>query len=189
MSQSGFVLAGGRSTRMGTDKALLPFRGATLAGYIASQVREAAGSATLIGDPARYAALGYPVVADAVPECGPLGGIVTALQMTQAQWNLIVACDMPRVSAAFLSRLLVAAEQAGAACFVPLGPSGRPEPLCAVYHRDCLPGLHRALKSNLLKMQIVLETLRPRYAPPGELEALANVNTPREWALAGAGQP
>ena len=74
MQASGFVLAGGGSTRMGRNKALLPFRGSTLVQHIAGIVRQAAGSVTLIGDPVQLAHLGLPVVADILPGSGPASG-------------------------------------------------------------------------------------------------------------------
>src|SRR5882672_6033560 len=98
---AGFVLTGGRSSRMGRDKALLPVAGSGPAGGLslvertAELVRGAAGSVILIGMPERYAHLGLPVVADIVEDCGPMGGLLTALHVTHADSNLIVACDMP----------------------------------------------------------------------------------------------
>ena len=85
--------------------------------WIAGQVSEAAGSATLVGN----AALG---IADLYPGEGPLGGILTALEHTHSDWNLIVACDMPRVEAPFLRRLLDAAIESGADALLPRSPSG-----------------------------------------------------------------
>ena len=67
MQASGFVLAGGGSTRMGRNKALLPFRGITLVEHVAGIVRQAAGSVTLIGDPVQLGHLGLPVVSDLLP--------------------------------------------------------------------------------------------------------------------------
>ena len=74
---------GGRSSRMGRDKALLPFRGGALAQSVARAVSATAGSVTLVGDPERYGGLGYAVIADIYPGEGPLGGILTALGNTQ----------------------------------------------------------------------------------------------------------
>src|SRR5438270_4435707 len=94
---AGFVLTGGRSSRMGRDKALLPVGGSGPAGGFtmvertAELVRAAADSVTLIGMPERYAHLALPVVADVVEDCGPIGGVLTALTVTQADSNLIVA--------------------------------------------------------------------------------------------------
>ena len=106
MEATGFVLAGGGSSRMGRDKALLPYRGTTLLAYIASVVRQAAGTATIIGDPDRYSNVGFPVCPDQIPQCGPIGGIYTALSVTASDWNLVVACDMPMLSAPVLRRLI-----------------------------------------------------------------------------------
>src|SRR5712692_9632320 len=139
MEATGFVLAGGRSARMGRDKALLPYRGTTLLEHIASVVRQAAGTATIIGDPDRYRDLRHPVYPDQVPQCGPIGGIYTALRVTASDWNLVVACDMPMLSAPVLRRLIDHSSQSASNCIVGVGPGGEPHPLCAVYHRRCLP--------------------------------------------------
>src|SRR6058998_1400393 len=97
-SRAGFVLVGGRSSRMGRDKACLPLQGRTLLEHVAAAVAAAAGSVTLVGSPERYQNLGFRVIADSLPGCGPLGGIHTALGASPADWNLIVACDMPGIS-------------------------------------------------------------------------------------------
>src|ERR1700686_3791867 len=73
MRRSGFVLAGGASSRMGRDKALLAYGETTLLEHVARAVRDAVGSVTLIGGPDRYGELGYAVFRDIVPGCGPLG--------------------------------------------------------------------------------------------------------------------
>src|SRR5262249_26013461 len=128
MQRSGFVLAGGRSLRMGRDKALLLYPGTTLVEHIAGAVLAAAGSVSIVGDPARYGFLGYPVHPDQLPGCGPLGGLYTALNVSTTDWNLVVACDMPGISSATLRSLFDRALQAGN-CAVATGPEGKPEPL------------------------------------------------------------
>src|SRR5271155_5483314 len=92
---SGFVLAGGRSSRMGRDKTLLPVKGGTLIQQVAWSVLHAAGDVTIVAPPERYAALGSPVIADRLPGCGPLGGGFSSLSTPHSDWNLIAACDMP----------------------------------------------------------------------------------------------
>jgi molybdopterin-guanine dinucleotide biosynthesis protein A len=178
---SGFVLAGGRSSRMGRDKALLPAGDRTLIDQIASRVRAAAGNVTLIGPPERYAALGYPVMPDRVENCGPIGGLYTALSITEADWNLVVACDMPALTTEFLCRLLRAAESSGADCVVPKTASGL-EPLCAVYHRRCLAAAERAVFSKRFKMHDFISSLRFTTVVASDPSALENVNTPEQWS-------
>jgi molybdopterin-guanine dinucleotide biosynthesis protein A len=181
MSRAGFVLAGGASRRMGRDKALLPLDGSTMAEKIASTVRAAAGSVTLIGPIHKYAHLGLPLVPDEIENCGPIGGLYTALRVTNADWNLIVACDMPDVTEAFLNGLLEGAEASHADCVVP-ETAGQLDPLCAVYHRRLLPAVESAIQRKMLKMQDFVSTLRVSRWPVSDPRPLQNVNTPAEWS-------
>jgi molybdopterin-guanine dinucleotide biosynthesis protein A len=167
---------------MGRDKALLPCRGATLVGYVAVQVRRAAGSVALVGPPERFAPLGLPVIRDHYSGAGPLAGIQAALASSAASWNLIVACDMPSVTADFLEDLLGRAECSGELCLLPVAPGGRLHPLCAAYHRDCLPALTAAIESGARRVRDVALTLKPRFLQVPDAAPLANVNTPEEWS-------
>lgn len=167
---------------MGKDKALLPYRGGALAAHVAAVVAAAAGSATLVGDPRKYGHLGYPVLADRTPGAGPAGGLETALSHTTADWNLVLACDMPAVSPQFLRGLLDAAAQCAADALIPAGPSGRPEPLCAVYHRRCAAPLRRALDAGVRQVTAALAGLHVAAWPVMDAAWFENLNTPEEWA-------
>ncbi len=180
MEASGFVLAGGKSRRMGRDKANLPYGGTTLANYIAMLVRDAAGTVAILGDPERYGQLGFPVYPDLMPHCGPLGGVYTALSVTSKDWNLVVACDMPSISSSILRTLLERASVAQPGCVAASGSSGEPEPLCAVYHRRCLPMLKRAIEDKHFRMKDLMEELQAETVNVASC-ALANLNTPAEW--------
>jgi molybdenum cofactor guanylyltransferase len=170
---------------MGRDKALLPFHGAALAQVVARQVARAAGSAVLVGDPERYRGLGYPVIPDAFPGEGPLGGILTALRHTSAAWNLITACDMPGLDSKFLRALLEAAE-INQASTVPMGPSGRPEPLCVAWRRDVLGHLEKAFAGGIRSVAGACEGLRMAVYAVTEVSHFQNVNTPEDWAAHAA---
>jgi molybdopterin-guanine dinucleotide biosynthesis protein A len=174
---------------MGRDKALLPFGDATMVEQIASQVAAAAGSATIVGHPERYRGLGYPVVEDFTPGCGPLGGVTTALRISEASWNLIVACDMPALTTKFLTMLLEEAERSGGDCLVPISPSGRLEPLCAVYHRGSLDRLSGALDRNVLAMQDAVAGPRMVQWPIPETAFFRNINTPQDFERHCAASP
>lgn len=182
LAHAGFVLVGGLSSRMGRDKALLPLDGSTMVEHIAARVLAAAGSVTLIGPPERYRRLGYPVIADRVTGLGPLGGVFTALAVTQVDWNLIVACDMPGLTADFLADLLEAADAADADCVVPQTSFGL-QPLCAVYHRRCAIAAESAIHRKSLKMHDFISDLRAIAWPVSNPLHVANVNTPEEWSL------
>jgi len=181
MSRAGFVLVGGTSSRMGQDKALLVCQGATMAERTARIVREAAGAAALVGPPQRYAHLGLPVIADLRPGCGPLGGILTALASTAADWNLIVACDLPALSADVLKTLIAAAEASDADCLAPQSSPGYLEPLCAVYHRRARDEIESALQAGVRKVHDALARLRVRAWDASGAAWLENRNSPEDW--------
>lgn len=182
------MLAGGRSSRMGRDKALLPVGSSTLLEVVAARVKAAAGSAIVIGPPERYAFLGLAVQADLISDCGPLAAVYTALKTTQADWNLLVACDMPNVTADFLIRLLDAAEAADAVALVPETSDGL-HPLCAVYHRRALAGVQSLLETRSLKMHDALDHLQALHWPVAEASLLENVNTAVEWNAMNRAEP
>jgi molybdopterin-guanine dinucleotide biosynthesis protein A len=166
---------------MGRDKALLVLDGATMIEQVAGRVRAAAGSVTIIGPVEKYGHLGFPVVPDAVEGCGPLGGLYTALVNTRAEWNLIVACDMPEVTEEFLAGLIEAAEVSQADCLVP-DTDGQMDPLCAVYHARVRAAAESAIHRNLFKMQDFVSTLHAIRRPVLDPRPLKNVNTPAQWS-------
>jgi len=169
---------------MGRDKALLPIGGSTLLDQIASRVQAAAGNVTLIGPPENYGSSGYKVVGDLVTGAGPLGGLFTALSVTTAEWNLIVACDMPELTEDFLRRLLEAAEASDADCLVP-GTGFGTEPLCAVYRRRCVAAAEVALTHKFLKMQDFVSSLRAEIWLVADADAvlLKNLNRPEDLGI------
>ena len=178
-SRAGFVLAGGRSSRMGRDKALLPWKGSTLIQSVAREVFQAAGSANLVGPPELYGKLGFPVIPDRFPGCGPLGGLHAALSAGLADWNLVVACDMPAVTDEMLSELLAAAEESEAEALVPSTPDGW-QPLCAVYHAGLLPLVESAIQAKRLKMHDFVSSIQARFWPAPDPSLFRNVNTPEQ---------
>ena len=181
--RAGFVLAGGQSSRMGQDKALLPWKGATLIESVAREVLDATGNVALIGSSERYGNLGFTVISDKVEGCGPLGGLHTALSVTTAEWNVLVACDMPGVTHRLLEELLIAAEASSADALVPQTPGGL-EPLCAVYHVRLLPAVESAIHSKLLKMHDFVSTIPVRLWPAPDATVFRNINTPKEFSEA-----
>lgn len=166
---------------MGRNKALLPLGGTTMIDHIAGLVLAAAGNVTLIGTPERYGGLGYRTIPDEVENCGPLAGVLTALRATESDWNLIVACDMPNLTAGFLENLFRLAEGSQASAVVPSSATGA-DPLCAVYHRRCASAAASAIDRKMLKMHDFISTLPVLYCSISDPRPLANINTPEEWS-------
>ncbi|MBI1750241.1 MAG: molybdenum cofactor guanylyltransferase [Acidobacteria bacterium] len=189
---SAFILAGGSSSRMGADKALLELAGQPLLLRTARLLDAFVTPVTVIGDPSLYASLGLPVFPDDVPGLGPLGGIATALRISRMPWNLVVACDLPYLTAAWIDFLISRALAAHADALLPASERG-PEPLCAMYHARCAPVISTALARGVRKVTdglagVVIETL-----PHEEWKAFdsggglfKNMNSPADYAGARA---
>ncbi len=182
--RAGWVLVGGRSSRMGVDKATADSDGRALALRVADRIAGACGQVSLVGDPLIYSQLGLPVVADSFPGQGPLAGIEAALAASTSDNNLIVACDMPSISENLPAELFLAAEKAD--CVVPRHEGGRLEPLCAVYHRHCHPVVLRAIQTGVRKVTDILPLLEAngfavRYVRVSDPTSFENLNTPEDW--------
>ena len=180
MRTAGFVLVGGQSSRMGRDKALLPWHSASLLEDVAAKVEAAAGSVHLLGDPERYGHFSYGCLPDRRPGFGPLAGIETALLSQLAELNLITACDMPGLQLTWLEGLLNSAVKSGARCTLLLDSNGEKQPLCAVYHANCLPDVQCALEERHLRLMDLVHRLDAQTVSIPN--PLPNVNTPEEWS-------
>jgi molybdopterin-guanine dinucleotide biosynthesis protein A len=161
---------------MGRDKARLPFQGGELVSAVAGEVTRAAGNVILVGHSE------LPAIPDRYPGEGPLGGILTALHHTSSDWNLIVACDMPEMSGAFLAELIARAMRSTADVVLPCGPDGLPQPLCAVYHKRALTVLEDHFNRGVRKVTAAFTGLAVERLPVAELSLFQNVNTPEDWA-------
>ena len=186
-NRAGWILTGGRSSRMGTDKALMEIEGRPLALRIAEELAKSCGSVSLVGDPALYGTLGLPVVRDTFPGQGPLAGIEAALGASSVDWNLIVACDMPALESVTIEPLFAGESLFGnfADCSVPEYADGRLEPLCAVYRRRCHAAIRTAIESGIRRITDALQYLRDegfaiRYVRVANRAPFANLNTPDE---------
>ena len=175
MSRAGFILTGGASSRMGRDKALLDWEGRPMVVHVASIVEAVTGPVTLIGAPEKYGQMGFAVIADKESGMGPLAGIRTVLENTAADWNLIVACDMPYLNSELLARLLHSAASGSADCLMPTG-----QPLCAVYHRRCLGEVDKALNAGIRKVWDGLSNLRVELFEVDEPLCFQNLNRPQD---------
>lgn len=188
-----FILVGGRSRRMGRDKAMLELGGVTLAERLAAAAREAFPGApvTLV-----TASTGqFPdmtVVPDIRADRGPVGGLHAALTHARSEWILLLGCDLPFVTAELIDRLVGFLADATDAV-VPLQRDGIVQPLCAVYRVDtCLDAATRLLAgSGTPSLKDVLAEVRVHFAAfdqisdlPGSENFFLNINTPADLECA-----
>jgi molybdenum cofactor guanylyltransferase len=184
-SHAGFILAGGASSRMGTDKAFLEFQGQTLLARALSVAGRVCPSVAVVGDSARFSGYGT-VVEDLYTGCGPLAGIHAALTSSAAELNLMLAVDLPFVSEDLLSCLFSAAEEGSSIITVPRTNKGV-QPLCAVYRREFARVAESGLKAGKYKIDALFGGLSLRVIEEDELEKAGfsernffNLNTPAD---------
>ena len=192
---SGIILAGGRSRRLGRDKAVEPFGGQPLIRRVIERVAPLADEiVVVVADTARGQALPvdaeHRVAVDIYPEGGSLGGIFSGLSAANTDWGLVVACDMPFLNRRLLEYML--GQRNGCDAVVPQ-PGAFPEPTHAVYSRACLPHIESRLQANDLKISGFFEEVRVRYVDEEEIRqfdpellSFFNVNSPEDLARAHA---
>jgi len=182
-----FILAGGNSTRMGTDKAFVMLDGRTLLARALDVCRTITSEARIVGDRKKFAPFAS-VVEDVFPECGPLGGIHAALRTSGTDLNVVLAVDLPFVSSALLHFLIAQARKYGAMVTVPRAGKGW-QPLCAVYRRIFADAAETALRAGRYKIDALFEDAVTHAVGEEELrsagfspEVFRNLNTPEELA-------
>ena len=169
----GFVVAGGLSTRMGRDKALLPWEGSTLLDHAIARLAAVCRDVRILCGPSpRYEDRGRPLVVDAIPDGGPLAGIAAGLESAGDAAGLYLGVDLPLVTVALLAAL-AAMEDADA--IVPVTPGG-PEPLCARYGPGCRAAVRVRLAQGERRMTSFWPDVRVRTL---EGDALAAFGDPR----------
>jgi molybdopterin-guanine dinucleotide biosynthesis protein A len=179
------VLAGGRSHRMGSNKALLDFGGQPLIGVLVDRIRPLTNRILISSnDPSSYRFLNFPVIPDHYRGHGPLAGLHAAMLWNSCSLYIVLACDLPNLKAKLLRNLISLAEGFDAA--IPRTSDGLAHPLCAVYRRTCLPAVENALIRGANKViEIMLESaLSIKWVSSEEGrfedEDLANINTPED---------
>lgn len=181
MSLTGIVLAGGRSTRMGQDKASLPFGNETMLERAVRMVGEVADEVLVVGKVASGFSRTIP---DPIEHLGPLAGIAAGLAASTTDLNLIVACDMPLIKPAVLRRLV---ELRGDADICVAEIEGRASPLCAVYRTSVASAAQALLASGERRVMRLLDQVQTKRVDAAvfrdldpHLESFTSCNTPEE---------
>ncbi|MFO1149175.1 MAG: molybdenum cofactor guanylyltransferase MobA [Alsobacter sp.] len=187
----GVVLAGGRSTRMGREKAFVPLGGKPLLAHVLAALSPQVGRVAINanGDPSRFSALGCAVFPDEVADAGPLAGIVAGLRHAAAeQWEAVATCpsDAPFLPRDLVERLWRGLGHRQAACV--RTPAGL-EPLFAVWRAGAWPAAARALREGRLAVRDALADVGFVAVDWPDPAPFANLNTPEELARAAGRAP
>jgi len=188
---TGFVLAGGASTRMGHDKSRISWSSGTLLTHAIERMRRVSNDVFVVGS---SDAINLPVqvLSDKISGVGPLAGVHSALSHSTTEWNLVLAVDLPLITPEMLIWLTDVQADPSQIAIVPRAKS-RLQPLCAVYRRDVLPEIEGALTLKESSIHRLLERLSTRIIEEEQLiaagfspEMFLNVNTPEDLDRARA---
>ena len=182
------ILAGGKSSRMGRDKAFVELNGKLMIEHVIERTQSIGQAETILitNHPENYARFGLPMFTDVLPDKGSLGGIYTAIHYSTQAYTLCVACDMPFIQPDLLKHMVSLAQDWDVV--VPLVDE-YPEGLHALYSRKCLDAIHPRLLAGKLKVIGFYADVRVRYLKETEYTSFdpdavsfRNINTPDDLA-------
>ena len=177
-------MAGGQSRRMGFNKAEAMVHGRPMLMHILDKVSAITPLILVSSGNLTYPDIECRQIPDEYPDCGPMGGIYSALKASTTVLNLVVSCDIPLVSVKILNFLIEKAEKGKALITAPVDEYGQLEMLCAVYHKDILPLIEQQIKLRAFKLKNLgaltsIEIVRiSKEHPLYDENAFKNVNTP-----------
>ncbi len=175
---SAAVLAGGNSSRLGRNKALLPLQGATVIEKVIGEVRNCVKELCIItNSPDEYAHFGYSCYCDVLPGGGPLSGIHAALRHCATEYVLVVSCDIPLVKRELFEDLISALPGYDIVIF----KHKHFEPLCALYRRTCLPALEDLIAHGEYRIIDLFPILKVNVLRISSSEVFKNINTDADY--------
>ncbi len=186
---TGVILAGGKSTRMGQNKALMSIAGQRLVDRVVGVMQTVFAELLMVtNSPEVYADLGLPMAGDVYPKKGSLGGIYSAIYHAPTPYCFVVACDMPFLNAAVMRYMIAQIDTHDVVIPDVLGDM---QPLHAIYGKRCAPPILHRLEAHRLKIIGFLPEVRVRTVTAEELRrfdpellAFQNLNTPEEFQAA-----
>jgi len=168
MSVGVIILAGGKSSRMGTDKGLIKVNNKCLIEYVIDACLPLSDNILIISNQKEYQQFNFPVHADLIKDKGPLGGIYTGLSHSEYDHNVILSCDTPMVKTSTLKRLLDALRPEINAV-VPTYED-KVHPLMGGYHKNILPTVGRQIVANQLKLMDLLNLIKTEFMASSAFE-------------------
>jgi len=181
---SGYVFAGGKSSRMGFNKAFLPIHNKPLLQHMIELVDPFCEQVAISGQDSAYEVFNLELVPDVYPDCGPISGLFSVLQHSSTDWNLIVGVDVPFLDAELISYLISFQNQYD--CIIPVHHSGI-EPLVGLYHRRIRPVIATQINQRIFKLTKLLNEINTLYVDCNHLveknpKLFCNINRMEDYS-------
>ena len=181
---SAFILCGGKSSRMGTEKGLVNYNNQPFIQLVIDAIVPITTNIFLVTDNQEYTDFNYPLVADVYKNKGPVGGIFSALDRSETENNLILSCDIPKISTNVIKNYLInnISDQKDV---IFLSDDKNIYPLIGIYNKSVKPKFSEAIKSNKIKLLSLLNELNCQVIKvnPRDFESLKNINTQDELKI------
>lgn len=182
-----YILAGGKSSRMGTNKGLCNIGNSAMINYAICTLEKIAIPITIISSDLAYLKFKKTIISDNIAPVGPLGGLLTMIQHSKFNWNIIVSCDMPFINAELLQHLISEVDDVYSA-IVPQH-NNQLEPLCALYNSNCLNMIESLILNKKLSMHNLLEHISFKTIPVENEtyytpQLFNNINSPEDLTQA-----
>ena len=163
MQITGIILAGGKSKRMGTDKAFIKLNGKTLLEHSIELIQPFCNSLLISSNNLAHEKFGYKIIPDKIPNCGPIGGVYSCLKKSEPEWNFVISVDSAFVEPEFIKFLISEiSEISEFDAVVPIHTKGK-EPLIALYHKNCLVEIEKMIHSGNYKMHNLINSINTKW--------------------------
>ena len=176
------ILAGGKSSRMGTDKALLEINGKNFIDILCEELDCFEEKIIARGNRSEIAAVSWEIISDIYPERGPMGGLHAVLAACSSDAMCCVSCDMPFLQISLVNELCEYLKD-GIDAVIAVTTDGRKHPLCGVYRKSVLPILEEQILSDNNRMMAALDKMNVEYVclDSKNSQQLKNINTPEDY--------
>ncbi|RIA09924.1 molybdenum cofactor guanylyltransferase [Flavobacteriaceae bacterium MAR_2010_72] len=174
---TGIVLAGGKSSRMGTDKGFLKLDNVTFMERLIETLKPFVNEIMIVSNNDKYEQFGYKRLDDCIKDAGPLAGLYTGLYHSKTEYNLVLSCDVPFVNSKILSVLFEGVDPASEV--IQLESEGKTMPLIAIYKKQCLQRCLDLLHDGERRLQVAVEQFKTKtISIDSELnQYVQNINT------------
>lgn len=183
MQITGIILSGGKSSRMGTDKALMTIDGKSLLERAIDVCSPVCNPVFVSSNNPLHKKTGIQMISDEIADCGPLGGIYSCLRKTATNWNFVLSVDAAFMQTCFIKFLM--AQTGNFDAVVPVHAHGK-EPLIALYHKNIVPEIEQMLQIGDFKTRNLFHKIKVNYADAREQlrafpQLFVNLNKPHDY--------
>ncbi len=177
---TGIILAGGKSSRMGTDKGFIPLNGIPFIQHIINNLTPIVDEIIIVSNNEAYDEFGLKRIPDNIPDYGPIAAVYTGLKASKTDYSLVISCDSPKVDMDVFRPLLK--ERNDFYDVVQYIADSRTTPLTALYHKKSLKIFKLALQNKIQKLRFVVKQLNTKTLVASDeiRPKIVNINTPRD---------